>query len=353
MMKNTRTKIWNKIAAIVSMILVVILVMPSYGASANEYDGVGYEPTKKLLKKVQKNAIKYYPDPNSKELTWGYAASSIKAFLESDENAYIDETSDFLRVIKASTGKNAKFTGGTKSQRKALKWCVKKGIVSYSPKKYGEDPSSLKTTYNASQKITRWQLVDLVSRTMGFGYGGRIPYLNGWSTGTADYPEENEAWVLDYCDKQCVFKGVMYIVPVTDYLHLNNQIATRDDLVRCLKNLKLIAASKYTAKVIYRDEPLNGYTEANYQKDIEAIKSILESNGLSYIDKGYNEFGIGITNSNKKIAYSTFSLEKNDGFHTSIGVNGGNGREQIYGITYNLYKVDIVKTFNEIIKKRG
>ena len=343
------TKKTKIIATIVCFVLTLTLITP-VASHANEMNGEGYEVDKALLKKLKKNAIKNFPDPDSKVLTWGYAAYKIKTFLEGDENAYLETGVNCLDHMPKIS-----ISGGTKKQRKALKWCIDMCIVSDDEAFYDHNKEGIKTKYNASQKITRWQLVDLVSRVMGCGYGSRIPYLNKWEKGFTWNPKEE--WILDEYDCQCIYKCVMYITPSNDrfvYLHLDDEMATRDDLSRCLKNLKLIAASKYTAKVIYRDKPLKTYTADNYLNDLQEIKEFLEENGLEYVhEKGTkDEFRIKATTSDKKFTTSIFSFnEKNMGYNLTI--NGGHGIERDYMVRYDNKKIDTVATFKELITKRG
>jgi hypothetical protein len=148
----------------------------------------------------------------------------------------------------------------------------------------------------------------------------------------------------------------MYIAPsgTGEYLHLDDCIATRDDLSRCLKNLKLIAASQYTAKVVYRDEPLRTYTNDAYLNDLQEIKEIIASMNLEFYKAGgmKNEFWVKNGTSDKKI-YKIDIFFNEDYFKTFIQINGGHGEEKCYGVKYDPKKVDIIETFKEIITKRG
>jgi hypothetical protein len=342
-------KTLKMLVTIVCFVLTLTLIAP-VASHANEMNGEGYEVDKALLKKLKKNAIKNFPDPDSKVLTWGYAAYKIKTFLEGDENAYLETGVNRLKFMPKIS-----ISGGTKKQRKALKWCIDMGIVSNDEAFYDHSKKGIKTEYNASQKITRWQLVDLVSRVMGCGYGSRIPYLNKWEKGFTWNPKEE--WILDEYDCQCIDKCVMYITPSHDldiYLHLDDEMATRDDLSRCLKNLKLIAAADFTAKVIYRDKPLKAYTHDNYLNDLQEIKEFLEENGLEYVhEKGTkDEFRIKATTSDKKFTTSIFAFNEQE-LRITLEINGGHGIEQYYQTKYDNKKVDTVETFKELISKRG
>ena len=339
----------KRLVAVVCIILAIALFVPAVNISASELDKKGYEMDKALLKKIKKNAIKNYPDPNSKELTWGYAAYKIKEFLEADENAYLDTG---VAVIENITGPIT-ITGGTKKQRKAMKWCINKDIITCKEYLYDYyNGTGTRTKYNASEKITRWQFVDLISKIMGCAYDGRIPYLWVQEKG---FTVPHETWVLDAYDLQSIDKHVIFIKASDDYLHLDDENATRDDLSRALKNLKLLAASKYTAKVVYRDKALKSYTNDDYLNDLQKIKEIIESMGMEfYRERGMEkkEFWVknGTTNKHFTCLRIFFCEEY---FETFIAVNGGHGQEQEYGTRYNPKKVDIVATFKEIVTKRG
>lgn len=344
-----KMKMMKRLVTVVCVILAIALFVPAVNISASELDNKGYEMDKALLKKIKKNAIKNYPDPNSKELTWGYAASKIKEFLEADENAYLDTG---VAVIENITGPIT-ITGGTKKQRKAMKWCIDKGIITYKERLYDHDgKGDIRTKYNASEKITRWQFVDLISKIMGYGYGSRIPYLWVQEKG---FTIPRETWVLDAYDLQSIEKHVIFIKASDDYLHLDDENATRDDLSRALKNLKLLAASKYTAKVVYRDKALKNYTNDDYLNDLQEIKEIIESMGMEFyrergMDKG--EFLVKNGTSGKHFTELRVIFSEK-GFKTLITVNGGHGIEQYYGTKYDPKKVDVIETFKEIITKRG
>ena len=127
----------NKIMAIAMvLILVAVSYTPAVEAKANEANGKGYKSTKTILKKLKKNAMSYYPNPDSPQLTYGYALKKIKDFVESDPNAYVGESAGWVELI-ADKGYKTKFVGGTKSQRKALKWGVDIGLVIH----FNEDSS--------------------------------------------------------------------------------------------------------------------------------------------------------------------------------------------------------------------
>ncbi|MBR4344413.1 MAG: hypothetical protein IKP88_17220 [Lachnospiraceae bacterium] len=340
------------------LVIVFSYILSGMQIKANELDGVGYDIDESLREQLMENAIPIYPNPKSKSLTLGYAAEKIKEALESDENAYIDSESHLETVEQIwNPGHKVQFIGGNKRQRKALKWAfdhrfVRDDINEIS--RFGVGKS--RTIFNADQILTRDQLFDLLSRVMGYGYGGRIPFLKWLRTGQADLENWYESWMTKTYDHSSLLKSVGYIPQGEDdfyCFHLTNCHATREDLDCCLKNIKILAASDYTAKVIYRKTPLKEYTDEDAQNDTEEMKKFLLTLGLEY-EKYREPFPAFVAKSitSDKRHISVFDLFYS-GFKTSVGVNYGYGPEKTYETFYDPLKVDIVETFKEIITKRG
>ena len=272
-MKKMNNKIAKK-AMMVMLLVVVMIVATTSGtakADGNIFNGGKVVEKASVTKKVQKNAWSSTPSADSKALTLGYAVAKIWAFVEADEQATILQTSR-LNSYKQLSGESLKFTSATKSQRKALKWAVQTGMLK---------PLSSEVPYggiDGKQILTRAELVDLLGKMIDAYYGYRLPFFNTdvkyWADG-----------MWDEMNLTALYKGIVVSASYdtkkfgdADRVRLNmDQPATRQDLTKALKNLKVIV--KYNSvKVIKRN--LVSYTTSDAISEAEEfIKQLEEKTG--------------------------------------------------------------------------
>jgi len=349
----------RKIFAVLICIAMVICCLPIVKTHANEYDTKGYERDEKLVKKLAKNSISWYPNEKSKPLTYGYALKQIKAYVEKDSNAFYGSHTNWVNEYESwGNGIKISFKGTTKTARKAMKWGVSKGLVHRDidvEKGWYATDDVPQTLYDADKVLTRWDLVDLMSRVMNSYYGGRIPMLLSFNY--RGYPFHGSRWqdaLYDFSSiNSCIFFEALYGEGFYDFVHLEER-ATREDFSRCMKNLKLIVESKWTAKIINRDNPIKSYGQKEWTADFEEIKAFLKEENLNYKIIWNDESGIKFEIKtvfrvdDKNLNDAAFILGKNY-FKYYSSLYEANTAE----VNYDARKVSVTETFKEFIKKRG
>ncbi len=289
------TKLNNGIAkkAIMIMLVVVFMLVGTTSGTAKAdggvFNGGKMIESKKIIKKVQKNAWTPEPDPDSKALTLGYAISKIKEYVQADDQAIVRELG-YVAKYKRHTGRKLKYSAATKGQREAIKWAVETSLISASWK--SDDPYA---GIDGHKILTRAELVDLLSGVLDTYYSYRVSYLC-----TPSYSSEG---ISPEMNITALYKGVVVSAPYDenkfgDYYRVNinlNASATRKDLKLSLKNLGIVTnngikvAKNMTGNYNY-DKACNDadyFVETLYNKTGYSM-SVSKSDGVVTITDGFN-----------------------------------------------------------------
>ena len=188
-----------KKAMMVMLVVVFMLVGTTSGVAKADgiYDGGRMVENKKVLKKLRKNAWAPESNPESKALSYGYAVSKIKEFIEADDQAMVRELG-YVAKYKQYTGRKLKYSAATKNQRNAIKWAVETALISASWT--SNDPYGGIT--DGHKLLTRAELVDLLSKVLDAYYPYRVPYVYESKYG---YLES----VSDKTNLSALYKGVV------------------------------------------------------------------------------------------------------------------------------------------------
>lgn len=178
---------------------------------------------------------------------------------------------------------------------------------------------------------------------LSFNYRGYPFHGSRWQDALYDFSSINSCIFFEALDGESFY----------DFVHLEER-ATREDFSRCMKNLKLIVESKWTARIIDRDNPIKSYGQKEWTADFEEIKASLKEENLNYKIIWNDESGIKIK---IKTVYGVDDKNFND-MEFSLGKNYFMYYSSLYeadsaAVWYDARTVNVVETFKELIKKRG
>lgn len=312
----------------------------------------------KLMKKLQANGWSEDANPDSKPLTLGYALQKIREYVESDSNAYVYLYKVNLQSadeILADEKKGPyKYIASTKKQISALKWGV--SLDMYFLREFSEkDADGARVSLNGRQQLTREDLMDILSYICVNCYNARIPVV-------IEKPLPNIYTKGMVFIRQMRYNSLYHgiIMPQPGQRINLSAIATREDLSRALKNLKILSKYRIIKLKKYKT-PKKSYTWDQAIKDIESFTAWLEAEGIKYdtdsIGKGfydinfYESYMMGSLKFRLKFSDSEPEPVWNlDGFRFII--RSSSYKEDGADIWLNALEYDMLGTVKNIIKAR-
>ncbi len=233
---------------------------------------------KKLIKKVKANAWSTEANPDSDEISVGYACykiySTYMKYMEPEYDWEHDLTMGY-ELKSASETQIKKVSANSKSQKNAVKWFSANDIFESFQ---GVMTFSKAGTLNAKVKIRRSELVTLFSDVIGRFYPMLLEDL-----------ETGSSWWLSKgleINDNAIYKGIV----VGDSLNLDGY-ATKEDLTRALKNFKLVV--KYRIKLNFDNNTNIATSEKEMKAKLKEIGSYFEKKG---VEVGYTDYYITLFN---------------------------------------------------------
>jgi len=312
----------------------------------------------KLIKKLQANGWSEGANPDSKPLTLGYALQKIREYVESDSNAYAYLYKVNLQSVDTMLANEKKgpfkYSAATKKQISALKWGV--SLDMYFPRELSEkDADGAWVSLNGRQQLTREDLIDILSYICVDCYNARIPVV-------IEDPLPNiyrkEMVFIRQMRYNSLYHGI--IMPQPGQRINLSATATREDLSRALKNLKILSKYRIIKLKKYKT-PKKSYTWDQALKDIESFTAWLEAEGINYdtdsIGKGFYDINFYEPYMRGSLKYvekysddATEPVWHLDGFRFII--KSSSYKEDGVDIWPNALEYDMLGTVKNIIKAR-
>lgn len=347
-------------AAIIALVLAVT-ILPSADLSAAVEKVAN---ASKFAKKLKKNTLSKEPNLDSGLLTLGYATYKIQKAIESDSNAYVYYGTSIYEAFEAA-GEEIKFVASSKKQRAALKWGVSSCLVSWIDKTHPERNIQLNAyesycgLFDGNDLLTRRDLIELMGRVTALFYSGRMQVIYHEIDVGLDYYASQGDGIFD---QTAIYKGIVMFpeIPSPEDIIDVDEPATKEDLARVLKNLK-IASKYYTAKLVRRDQPLEQYTAKDAKKDVERLNKYLakKTGKKNMVELSFDDSRGGLYYDFAELleisALSSISFNwGGDGLpYWYIGIGFSRlGYDDFHGADYNPIDIDVVGTVINIFKKR-
>ncbi len=221
---------------------------------------------KKLLKKVKANAWSTEANPDSDEISVGYACYKIYSTYMKYMNDDYDWEHALINVYgglkDASETQIKKVSANSKAQKKAVNWFSANLIFN---KFQWYMQFSKAGTLNAKAKIKRNELVTLFSDVIRRFYPMILEDL-----------EADTTWWLSKgskIDDNAIYKGII----VGDSLDLDGY-ATKEDLTRALKNFKLVVKNRI--KLDFDNNTNVATSDKEMKAKLNKIGAYFESKGI-------------------------------------------------------------------------
>ena len=289
------------IAIAIATVFATITPFDSYSASAGDGSKFTYRhdsriapggiaaKNKKLIKKVKANAWSTEANPDSDEISVGYACYKIYSTYMKYMNDDYDWEHALINVYgglkDASETQIKKVSANSKAQKKAVNW-FSANLIFNTFQWYMQ--FSKAGTLNAKAKIKRNELVTLFSDVIRRFYPMILEDL-----------ETDTTWWLSkgsQIDDNAIYKGII----VGDNLDLDGY-ATKEDLTRALKNFKLVVKNRIKLDLD------NNTNIATSDKEMKAK--------LNEIGSYFESKGIKVTYSEKRITlFNAISASNTIGF---------------------------------------
>lgn len=230
--------------------------------------------SKKIKKKLKKNAWSSTPNPESPEITQGFAMYKIynalvaTGFLDSEEyGEYVDSE------ISVSEAGYSGIIASNKTQKKAIKWMLThNAYMTYNFDRYDNK------VFDGKRKIKRYELACMLQSVIGYFFPMMIEDVD---TGTSWLKSDDLS--SDSYDGRIpnlpMYKGII----VGENLDLDGY-ATKEDLNRALKNFKIVVSHRIP--FVFRDEEVEVTDELLKAEEKELIE-FLESYGAQLKDYGF------------------------------------------------------------------
>lgn len=285
---------------------------------------------KKLIKKLKKNAWSENANPASEMITQGYALYKIY-------NTFVD--SGFLDTIEFEENANgtttlskigySKIIASSKNQKKAISWMLTHRVY------VGNDVE--KGVFDGKRNIKRIELVEMLQGLIGIYFPMNLEDIN---TGTSWLKAEG------FSSENTLHIPMMKGIITGEFLDLDD-FATKEDLSRVLKNLKLVI--KHRIQPIYRDETINN-TKSSISSQIDELLAFFK-----------DEYNASITITSDSTARANLAgiyggyiniIKKGDTY--KWGFSFGFNFDPQDGSNWYVYgeKIDIVETVKQIFKIR-
>lgn len=353
-------KMIKKILAFALVYAMIIVSMPvtfsnPVFAATDYYDskvpsGAIAAKNKKLIKKLKKNAWSSSPNPDSAEITSGYAMyklyTVVKKYIYDDYDFKEDDYWENMTKAEKQGMIPDTIKASTKTQKKAIKWlCQHHVLHGVYFDFYWYDEKTENDVFDGTVKIKRYQLVSLLTGIINRFYPfvlEDIPTNTTWDVAKDD-------WRMTF--SSAIYKGII----VGDNLDLN-AYATKEDLSRAIKNLRTVI--KYRIPLVYRETPLTS-TRKTLDAEIQEIASYLKDKGIyaEVTEDGdrIEIYGKGMTGDSRIQNHINNSLEAHTGrINWTIGLEFDVYRDStdiadwfISGKT-----IDVVETIKRIVEIR-
>ncbi len=253
-----RKRLMKVFSIVMTVVIVMWLIQPYTSASASE---------KSVVKKLKKNAWSSSANPDSAQVSRGYALYKIyEAIMDSE---ILDDPNWQYVMVDAEDHTSEysfkKIGAKSKSQKKAIKWLL--ANVSFEPYL-----GSTEKVFDGKDFITRREFM----RVMSCVCAQVFPYwLKNYNGLTISYYSEGGSLVrggMLYYYLKPLKNGIV----VGEELHLDDYM-TKEDLKRAIKNFKIVLADRI--QPTFEENP-----NPDYAAMIRSFKKTLEKNGCYVYD---------------------------------------------------------------------
>lgn len=285
---------------------------------------------KKLIKKLKKNAWSENANPASEMITQGYALYKIyDVFVDS---GFLDTVEFEENTLTATTLKKigySKIIASSKNQKKAINWMLTHWVY--------EGSDIEKGVFDGKRNIKRIELIDMLQGLIRVYFPMSLEDID---TGTS--------WLIaeGFTSRNTLHVPMMKGIVTGEFLDLDDY-ATKEDLSRALKNLKLVI--KYRIQPVYRD------------KAAVNTESLMNSQMDELIAFFKDEYDASITVTSGNIArihlagiYGGYIYIVKNGNKYEWGFSFGFNYDVQEATSWYVYgeKIDIVETIKQIFKIR-
>lgn len=327
-MRNTFKKI-TYIAMAIIMTLLVVNIQPYASASAAS--------DKTIAKKLKKNAWSPLANPDSAQVSRGYALYKIyNAIMDTgvydDPNwKYIDKTEiwgkDYMDQYDFS-----KISASSKKQKKAVQWMLKKVELF--------DYKRVEGTLDCKEIITRREFCKMLSCVIESIFPCMLKTRD---TGSSYIDQNGIKWseAVDFYS-QAIYKGFV----VGGNLRLDDAL-TKEDLSRALKNFKIVIANRI--QPVYREEKKE---VIDYKELIESLSRFIDQH-FFLTDKSYrgsDKFGRILFCGENWFKPTDSTITTNN--QHRVGLTTGDGSVDSNCLIMDDRYVDVEATIKKILKER-